>query len=142
MVHEEHAQGATPQESSQPTTKLPSSDQPSREWRHKVAHHYDKGEPAVYRHHHGIIQQIRDIALSRCPLVGKQPAEMGVDEASYPAPFVADMGAMRIARLIGVSMVLAMVRHPVWDRPLNRRRAENGKDASDQRVGLEAAVSE
>ena len=113
-MHEEHAQRATPQESSQPTTKLPSSDQPNCEWRHKVAHHYDKSEAAVYCHHHGIIQQIWDIALSRCPLVGKQPTEVGVDKASYPAPFVADMRAVRIAHLIGVSMVLAMVRHPVW----------------------------
>jgi hypothetical protein len=115
MVHEEHAECATPQESSQPTTKPPSSDQPDCEWCHKIAHHYNKSEAAVYRHHHGIIQQIRDIALPRCPLVGKQPAEVGMDKASYPATPVTDMRAMWIARLIGVNMVLAMVRHPVWD---------------------------
>ena len=82
MVHEEHAQCATPQESSQPTTKLPSSDQPDCEWCHEIAHHDNKREAAVYRHHHGIIQQIRDIALPRCLLVGKQPAEVGMDKAS------------------------------------------------------------
>ncbi len=69
----------------------------------------------MYCHDHRIIQQIRDIPLPRCLLVGKQPAEVGVYKASDPATLVADMGAMRIARLIGVSMVLAMVRHPVWD---------------------------
>jgi len=38
-----------------------------------------------------------------------------MDKASYPATLVTDMGAMWIARLIGVSMVLAMVGHPVGD---------------------------
>jgi hypothetical protein len=80
-----------------------------------LAQHYNKSEPAVYRHHHGIIQQIRDIALPRCSLVGKQPAEVGMDKASNPATFVANMGAMWIARLIGVGMVLAMVRHPAGE---------------------------
>src|SRR6266487_4611567 len=75
MVHEEHTQCAAPQESSQPTTKLPSNDQPACEWCHKIAHHHNQSEAAVYRHHHGIIQQIGDIALPRCLLVGKKPAE-------------------------------------------------------------------
>ena len=69
----------------------------------------------MYCHDYRIIQQIRDIALPRCLLIGKQPAEVGVYKASDPAAFVPDMRAMRIARLISVSMVLTMVRHPVWD---------------------------
>ena len=115
MVHKEYAQRATPQECSQPTAKLPSGDQADCEWCHEIAHHDNRSEATVYRHDYGIIQQVGDIALPRCALVGKQPAEVGMDKPSYSATFVADMGAMWIACFISVGMVLAMVRHPVWD---------------------------
>src|SRR5271166_3515835 len=49
---------------------------------------------------------------------------------------------MWIALFVGVGVVLAMVRHPVRNRSLDRRRAENGEDAPDQRVRLEATVGE
>ncbi len=93
--------------------KFPRSDQPSRERRYKITQHDDQSEAAVDRHHDGIIQQIRHIARPRRFLVGKQPAEVRVDKASDRATFVADMGAVWIARLVSVGVVLAMVRHPV-----------------------------
>src|SRR5436190_2160805 len=49
---------------------------------------------------------------------------------------------MWIARFVGVGVVLAMVGHPVRNGALDRGRAENGEDASDQWVSLEAAVGE
>ncbi len=114
MVHEEHSQRAAPQERTQPTTKLPSRDQPGCDRCHKIAQHHNQSEPAVYGHHHRIVEQIGDIALPRCLLVGEQSAEVGMNEAPYPATLMADMGTVWIALFVSVSMVLAMVRHPVW----------------------------
>src|SRR6516162_9604931 len=114
MMHEEHSQRAAPQERTKPTTKLPRCDQSSCDRRHKIAQHHDQSEPAVYGHHHWIVEQIGDIALPRCFLVGKQPAEVGMNEAPYPATLVADMGTVWIALFVSVGMVLAMVRYPVW----------------------------
>src|SRR2546421_5670654 len=58
MVHEEHSQRAAPQERTQPTTKLPSRDQPGSDRCHKIAQHHNQSEPAVYGHHNRIVQQI------------------------------------------------------------------------------------
>src|SRR5438552_1692142 len=100
MVHEEHSQRAAPQERTEATTKLPSRDQPGCDRCHKIAEHHNQSEPAVYGHHHGIVEQIGHIALPRCLLVGEQPAEVGMNETPYLATLVADMGTVRIALFV------------------------------------------
>ncbi len=64
---------------------------------------------------------------------------MRVPEASQPAA-VPDVGAVRVALLVGVSVVLAMVGDPVEHRPLDRQRAEHGEHALEPRISLKRAV--
>ncbi len=64
--------------------------------------------------------------------------------AQRPAPAlpVIDVRAVRIARLVGEGVVLAMVGDPADDRPLDRGRAED-REGRAQRTGRrEAAVRE
>ncbi len=49
---------------------------------------------------------------------------------------------MRVAFGIRVSVVLAVVGHPVEHRPLNRQGADDREDALDSWVGLERAMGE
>src|SRR6476659_4627542 len=49
---------------------------------------------------------------------------------------------MRIAGLVREGVVLAMVRHPLRERPLHRHAAEHPEHDLDRTVRLEAAVRE
>ena len=55
---------------------------------------------------------------------------------------VVDVGAVRVAFLVGEGVVLAVVGDPGDDRALDRRRAEDREEAVQPAVGLEAAVGE
>jgi hypothetical protein len=55
---------------------------------------------------------------------------------------VADVGRVRIALLVGVRMVLAVVGDPVHDGPLERHRAGHGERVLRRLVRLEAAMGE
>ena len=60
-----------------------------------------------------------------------------------PAVAVVDVGAVRVALLVGEGVVLAVVGDPGDHRPLDRRRAEDRQHgACSQRLGLEGAVGE
>jgi hypothetical protein len=49
---------------------------------------------------------------------------------------------MGVARLVGESVVLAVIRHPLGHRPLHRHAAENRQQRLDGGARLEAAVRE
>ena len=64
---------------------------------------------------------------------------MGVPETAESGA-VADMRAVRVALLVGVRVVLAMVGDPIHDRTLNRERTEHRQAVLDPGVGLEGTV--
>ena len=66
---------------------------------------------------------------------------MRVPEAREPGA-VADVRAVRVALLVGVGMVLAVVGDPVDHRALERHRAEDREHVLDRLVGPERAVRE
>lgn len=55
---------------------------------------------------------------------------------------VANVGAVRIAQLIGKRVMLAVIGHPRDDRTLDRARAENRQHRSDRAGGLERTMGE
>src|SRR5215217_242277 len=77
--------------------------------------------------------------------VNEEPADMCLREAlqrAAEAAVVPYVRAVGIALLVGVAVVLAMVGYPREYRPLDRDRAEDGEQAVQPAVGLEAAVGE
>ena len=70
---------------------------------------------------------------------------MGVPEAAQDAAdavAVADVRAVRVALLVGVGVVLAVVGHPADDRALHRHRAEHGEGVLERLGDQEGAVGE
>ena len=71
----------------------------------------------------------------------EQPAGVGVPQAAQAAA-VSDVRAVRVALLVGVRVVLAVVGDPIQHRALDRQRAEDRERALEPRVGLERAVGQ
>ena len=55
---------------------------------------------------------------------------------------MADVRGVRVARLVGERVVLAVVGYPLCDRPLHRHAAEDGERGRDRARGREALVGE
>ena len=55
---------------------------------------------------------------------------------------MADVRAVRVALLVGVGVVLAVVGDPVEDRALDGQRAHHRERALEPRVGLERAMGQ
>src|SRR6185295_2156527 len=63
-------------------------------------------------------------------------------ECAHHAVAVADVGRVRVALLVGVRVVLAVVGDPADDRALDRHRAGHGQGVGHGLVGGEGAVGE
>src|SRR5262249_18178156 len=93
-----------------------------------------------------VLDEVGGEALFRAALrVDEQPTQMGVEEALELRPHalaVADVGAVRVALLIGEGVVLAVVRDPGDHGPLDRSRAAGGDHSAHPGEGLEAPMGE
>ena len=101
------------------------------------------GDPADHR----VVDEVARVALLQRALgVDEQPADVRVEQAAQRAAHAAavtDVRAVRVALLVGVRVVLAVVGDPRDDRALDRRRPErSASDAARARAGLERAVGE
>jgi len=78
-------------------------------------------------------------------VVGDEPADVGVQQAAdraEDAGAAADVRAVRVALLVGVRVVLAVVGDPVDDRALDGHRPGGGEEVLDRLGGPERAVGE
>ena len=92
--------------------------------------------------HAAVLEQVGRVALGvGDPVLLPEPADVGVPEAAQAAA-VADVRAVRVALLVGVGVVLAVVGDPADHRPLDGHRAEDGEQVLERPVGLERAVGE
>jgi hypothetical protein len=145
VMEHEHAHRAAPQEAGQTGIDRAADGDPEAEWRREAGEH-PQHERAVDEAHDRILEQVRCVAGALAALgVDEQPAEMGMREAgerALEAAAVPDVGAVRIAILVGEGVMLAVVGDPGDDRALDRGRAEHGQDRPDRAGRLEAAVRE
>ena len=94
-------------------------DQPAgREGDRQPEQHPQLEVPADEAHSRILDQVARVLAPRGAALLGHQPADMGMHQAAQAVP-VAEVRAVRIAFLVGVGVMLAVVGDPVDDRPLN-----------------------
>ena len=103
----------------------------------------DEGdEAAVEQPHPAVVHQVGRVLAPVGLAVGvEQPADVRVPEPGEAAA-VADVGGVRVALLVGVGVVLAVVGDPVDHRALDRHRAGGGERVLERLVGLEGAVGE
>ena len=92
--------------------------------------------------HDGVLVEILGVALPVGLALGLgQPARVSVPEAAQ-AGAVADVGRVRVALLIGVRVVLAVVGDPVEHGALHRQRAGDGERVAQPSLRLEGAVGQ
>ena len=92
--------------------------------------------------HARVLEQVAGVLAVVGLAVGlEEPAGVGVPEALEPGA-VTDVRRVRVALLVGVRVVLAVVGHPVEHRPLEGGRAQHGEGVLERLVGLERAVGE
>ena len=100
------------------------------------------GKSAVDAPHPRVLVELPGVPLPvRLALRLEQPADVRVKEAPE-AVAVADVRGVRVALLVGVRVVLAVVGDPVEHRALQAHRAEHGEGVLDRLVGLEGAMGE
>ena len=102
----------------------------------------DPREGLVDLAHPGVVHQVGGVlALAREALLADQPAHVGVDQPAQ-AGAAAHVRAVRIALLVGVRVVLAVVGDPGDHGPLHRHRAENREEVLDRLAGRERAMGQ
>ena len=100
------------------------------------------GEGAVDAPHAAVFHQVGGVlALAGEPLLADEPAEVRVDEAAQ-ALAATDVRAVRIALLVGVRVVLAMVGYRRDHGPLDRHRAHGGEEVLHGLARRERAMGE
>ena len=113
-----------------PPTIVPVSATPSPKGMARPSEH-PQHEGAVDEAHDRVGEQVLRVALLLGELVAEEdPADVRVEEAAQrpaPAAAVADVGAVRIARLVGEGVVPAVVGDPLDHRALQRHRAQRGQ---------------
>ena len=110
---------------------------PDRDPQHERAIH--EADPRVGEQILGVARLVGDLH------VGEHPADVGVDETpelTAPSVAVVQMGAVRVALLVGELVMLAVGRHPVDHRSLGRGRAQRGEERPRRAAALEAAVGQ
>ena len=136
----------------------PPQTRPSRPACHRAADPVAEQERQPEREHHP--EQIQPVDRADEPVlveilpvlaallhaeVREQPADVRVDEAAHRAEravAVAGVRRVRVAGLIRERVVLAVVGHPLRERPLHRHAAEDRERRLDRLARLEAAVRE
>ncbi len=93
-----------------------------------------------------VLDEVAGVLLALRAAVGvEQPAHVRVPEPvqrAQEAVAVADVRGVRVALLVGVGVVLAVVGDPGDHRALDRHRPERGEQVLDRLVGLERPVRE
>ena len=128
VVEDEDADEAAPEQAGE-AAKSGAADHPAEEEGKQQAADRPVDEGAVDPADDRVLEQVGREALLVAALgVDEEPAHVGVEEAAQgaaPAVAVVDVGAVRVALLVGEGVVLAVVGDPGDDRALDRRRAED-----------------
>ena len=114
--------------------------------REQQADEHDAEEAAADEAHAAVLDEVAGVLRALRAAVGvEQPAHVRVPEPvqrAQEAVAVADVRGVRVALLVGVGVVLAVVGDPRDDRALDRHRPERGEHVLDRLVGLERPVRE
>ena len=115
VVEHQNPHRASPQQTEQCAVKR-SAERIAKPKRDRQAEQNPEHEAAVDGANDGVGEQVGRVALLIGKAVAEDPAQMGVPEAAQrraPALAVADVRAVRVALLVGVGVVLAMVGDPL-----------------------------
>ena len=121
-------------------------ERPAGDRRDRQAEQHEQREAAVDHAHAAVLVEVLGVlARVRAALGGEEPAGVRVPEAAQHAGgavAVADVRAVRVALLVGVGVVLAVVGHPAHHGALDRHRAEHGEAVLERLGHEEGAVGE
>ncbi len=145
VLVEEDPDQAAPHEPAEAGRERP-ADRVADQKRQPEREHDPEQVEAVDRAHEPVVVEVLAVVASLLHAeVREQPADMRVDEAADGGPGafpVADVRRVRVARLVGERVMLAVVGHPLRQRPLHRHAAEDRQHRFDRLARLEAAVGE
>ena len=132
VVEDEDADQAAPEQAGE-AGEEGAADHPAEREGEQQADDRPVDEGAVDPADDRVLEQVGREALLVAALgVDEEPAHVGVEEAAQgaaPAVAVVDVGAVRVALLVGEGVVLAVVGDPGDDRALDRGRAEDRQQA-------------
>src|SRR3954451_22327021 len=141
VVDEEDAHEAAPQQAGERAGEA-AGDEVAGQRRQREAEDDEPWEGAVDAPHAAILHQVGGVlALAREPLLADEPPEVRVDEAAQ-ALAATDVRAVRIALLVGMRVVLAVIGDPRDHGPLDRHRAHRGEEILDRLARRERAMGE
>ena len=141
VVHEEEAHGAAPEQAHQRGVGG-AADRPAEAVGNRQGGEQPDREEAADHAHAAVLEQVgRVLAGLGAAVVHEHPAEVGVVEAAE-ARAVADVRRMRIALLVGMGVMLAMVGDPGDHGALDGERAGDGKRIGGGLVGGERAMGQ
>ncbi len=146
VVLQEDADEAAPEQTGQQRLHREAAEHEADERGDREAEQDPPVEAAVDPAHPAVLDELLGVlAALGLAVVGEQPAHVRVEQAlerAHPALAELDVGRVRVALLVGVRVVLAVVGDPVDDRALHRHRPGDREAVLDRLEGLERAMRE
>lgn len=142
-MHQEDAGKAAPDKAKQHADPTHRDETTDRRWKRETKNHPYEEEFAHFTGQ-GICFEVRDIPLKSFGTLKKEPAHVGVVEASEHSNDARSMGVgrVRIAFSVALLMMLPVRPDPLHQRALNRHRSKNDEECAYKLWSFETLVRE